>query len=132
MAPGTKGLGFFESWVGLFLNLGLWFAPDTRRYIAKKTGPSHKWEVDEDKERRVVWDAAIKHDHITVMGVVDKKPKLLHTSHLGRMLIHQAATFDQVYATGHYFIPEPRSNLRPPQQCSRGRSSHLLYPISSR
>lgn len=72
MAPGTKGLGFFESWVGLFLNLGLWFAPDTRRYIAKKTGPSHKWEFDEDKERRVVWDAAMKHDHITVMGVVDK------------------------------------------------------------
>lgn len=97
-APGTKGLGFFESWVGLFLNLGLWFAPDTRKYIAEKISPaiSESWEFDEDKERRVVWDAAMKGDHITVMVMVGKNPKLLRTSHLGRMLIHQAATFDQV------------------------------------
>jgi hypothetical protein len=97
-APGTKGLGFFESWVGLFLNLSLWFAPDTRNYIAEKISPaiSGSWEFDEDEQRRVVWDAAMKGDHITVMEMVDKNPKLLHTSHLGRMLIHQAATFDQV------------------------------------
>lgn len=97
-APGTKGLGFFESWVGLFLNLGLWYAPDTRKYIAEKISPliSGSWESDEDEDRRVAWDAATKGDHITVMAMVDKNPKLLHTSHLGRMLIHQAATFDQV------------------------------------
>jgi hypothetical protein len=97
-APGTKGLGFLESWVGLFLNLGLWYAPGTRKYIAEKISPAigGSWERDEDADRRVVWDAAMKGDHITVMAMVDQNPKLLHTSYLGRMLIHHAASCDQV------------------------------------
>ena len=40
-----------------------------------------------NKERQVVWDAAMKYDYITVMAVVDKTLSYSHTSRLESLLL---------------------------------------------
>jgi hypothetical protein len=108
-APGSKGLGFLESWVGLFLNCGLYFAPTLREYIRGKAAPlfSQSWEYDEDEQRRQAWDAAQNGDLIKVKVLVNENRQLLHTSHLGSMLIHQATRFDQVEVVEYLLRKHP-------------------------
>jgi len=97
-APGSKGFGFLETWFALFLNCSLFFAPSLRDWVVKKLAPSVRdpWQPDEYNDRRRVWDAAQKGDTNIVVEMVTENPKLLSTSYIGRMLIHHAATFDQV------------------------------------
>ena len=109
VAPFSVGLGFFETYVNILLNLASSFMPNLRIPLIKGTTLGEPVDIHDDYTCRALWDAVERGDKLAVEEMVESDPPLLRISHLGRMLIHHAASLDQIEIVKFLLKRDPES-----------------------